>query len=105
MNDGRIEQVGAAAERLRGAGDVFVADFLGVSNLMDATRAWRREPPVPGRLGDFELVATRATSDARGDAQVTIRPERVSSRRRSRPARTASPAWSSGSSTSATPSR
>jgi ABC-type Fe3+/spermidine/putrescine transport system ATPase subunit len=56
----------------------YVADFLGVSNLMDA----RAEGPdgdgrCKVRLGDFQLLAGQGESDARGEARIVIRPERV----------------------------
>ena len=65
--------------RLREPADVFVADFLGVSNLMDA----RVEPGGNGqgscrlRLGDFTLEARAGQLDATGDVKVAIRPERI----------------------------
>ena len=59
MNDGRIEQVGHARPRsTRSPATVFVADFLGVSNLMDADAgraAGTGDCTV--RVGDFALRA------------------------------------------------
>src|ERR671935_149723 len=74
--DGRVEQVAAPREVYEEPSTVFVADFLGVSNLMEADA-------VGGanicrlQVGDFELDATRGKTDARGPVRVTIRPERV----------------------------
>jgi ABC-type Fe3+/spermidine/putrescine transport system ATPase subunit len=59
--------------------DAYVADFLGVSNLMDA-RAERQvngTAPCCVRLGDFLLDAEAGTTNATGPVKVAIRPERV----------------------------
>jgi spermidine/putrescine transport system ATP-binding protein len=78
MSNGRVEQVGTPSEVYEEPATAHVADFLGVSNLMDA----RAEGGGPDgrarlRLGEFELVAAQGDTDARGDVRVTIRPERV----------------------------
>ncbi|HET7237327.1 MAG TPA: ABC transporter ATP-binding protein [Actinomycetota bacterium] len=78
MSNGRVEQVGTPSEVYEEPATAYVADFLGVSNLMDA----RAEGGGPDgrarlRLGEFELVAAQGDTDARGDVRVTIRPERV----------------------------
>jgi spermidine/putrescine transport system ATP-binding protein len=78
MSDGRIEQVGTPNEVYEEPQTTYVADFLGVSNLMDA----RAEGPDGNgrckvRLGDFQLLAGQGESDARGEAKIVIRPERV----------------------------
>jgi ABC-type Fe3+/spermidine/putrescine transport system ATPase subunit len=53
--------------------DAYVADFLGVSNLMDA----RGLGGGRVRVGDVELAAGRGDTDATGDVRLVIRPERV----------------------------
>src|SRR5579884_4082798 len=58
MNHGRIVQVGSPEEVYNEPADAYVADFLGVSNLMDA----QVEPgdgrgPCRLRIGDFVLCA------------------------------------------------
>jgi len=78
MSNGRVEQVGTPSEVYEEPATAYVADFLGVSNLMDA----RCEGGTPDgrarvRLGDFELAAAKGDVDARGDVKITIRPERV----------------------------
>jgi spermidine/putrescine transport system ATP-binding protein len=78
MSDGRVEQVGTPNEVYEEPRTTYVADFLGVSNLMDA----RAEGPDGNgrcklRLGDFQLLAGQGESDARGEARIVIRPERV----------------------------
>ena len=78
MSNGRVEQVGAPSEVYEEPTTAYVADFLGVSNLMGA-----RAAGIDGEgrcrvwLGEFELAAARGQADARGDVSVTIRPERV----------------------------
>jgi spermidine/putrescine transport system ATP-binding protein len=78
MSNGRVEQVGTPSEVYEEPRTSYVADFLGVSNLMDA-HADGLDADGRGkvRLGDFELVAGQGDTDARGDVKVVIRPERV----------------------------
>jgi spermidine/putrescine transport system ATP-binding protein len=76
MADGRVEQVAPPREVYEEPSTVFVADFLGVSNLMDA-EAVGGANICRLQLGDFELDATQGKTDARGSVRVTIRPERV----------------------------
>ena len=73
MSDGRVVQVGPPREVYEEPADAYVADFLGVSNLMDARGLGG------GRvaLGDIELEARRGDPDATGDVKLVIRPERV----------------------------
>jgi spermidine/putrescine transport system ATP-binding protein len=78
MNHGVIVQIGSPEEVYNGPTDAYVADFLGVSNLMDA----RVEPGSPGggcclRLGDFLVQAEAGRIDATGAVKVAIRPERI----------------------------
>ena len=78
MSNGRVEQIGTPSQIYEEPRTAYVADFLGVSNLMDA-----RAEGTDGngrcrvRLGEFELVASQGEIDARGGVKVTIRPERV----------------------------
>jgi spermidine/putrescine transport system ATP-binding protein len=80
MSNGRIEQVGTPAAVYEDPGTVFVADFLGVSNLMDADAA--PDPGSPAHctvtIGDFTLRAGCGDTSARGAVKVVARPERVS---------------------------
>jgi spermidine/putrescine transport system ATP-binding protein len=73
MNTGRIEQIGTPAEVYEQPATVFVADFLGASNLMDA------ECLGDGvvRVGDFRLRAGCGEVAARGPVRVVARPERL----------------------------
>ena len=77
MSEGRIEQVGPPKEVYEEPKTVYVADFLGVSNLMDAVAVRGSGGRCRVRLGDFELVAARGNTDASGDVKVVVRPERV----------------------------
>jgi len=73
MSDGRVVQVGPPREVYEEPADAYVADFLGVSNLMDA----RGLGGGRVRVGDVELTAGRGDTDATGDVRLVIRPERV----------------------------
>ena len=78
MSNGRVEQVGTPSEVYEEPTTTYVADFLGVSNLMDARAGGATtDGRAILRLGDFDLVTARNDADARGDVKVVIRPERV----------------------------
>jgi spermidine/putrescine transport system ATP-binding protein len=73
MSSGRIEQIGSPVEVYEEPSTAYVADFLGVSNLMSA----QGDGGGKVRLGDFQFTATRGDLDARGRIRIVIRPERV----------------------------
>jgi spermidine/putrescine transport system ATP-binding protein len=82
MNHGRIVQLGTPEEVYNEPADAYVADFLGVSNLMDAHV--ERSGDGPGgrgschlRLGEFTLEAKAGQLDATGAVKLAIRPERI----------------------------
>jgi spermidine/putrescine transport system ATP-binding protein len=78
MSNGRVEQIGTPSEVYEEPTTTYVADFLGVSNLMDAKAGGSAgDGHCRVRLGEFELLAGQGVSDARGDVKVVIRPERV----------------------------
>jgi ABC-type Fe3+/spermidine/putrescine transport system ATPase subunit len=54
-----------------------VADFLGVSNLMDAAAAGVGDGGCKVTLGEMQLIAGQGDADTAGAAKITIRPERV----------------------------
>jgi spermidine/putrescine transport system ATP-binding protein len=81
MSDGVVQQLGTPRDVYEEPETTFVADFLGVSNLMSAFA----EGGGRIRLGDVVLGAERGDSAARGDVRLTIRPERI----RLEPARSA----------------
>ena len=78
MSDGRIEQVGTPAEVYEDPASVFVADFLGVSNLMEVDVIERG----PGarcqvKLGESVLEVEHGGADVADHTHAVIRPERV----------------------------
>jgi spermidine/putrescine transport system ATP-binding protein len=77
MDAGRIEQIGPPRDVYEEPSSAYVADFLGVSNLMDATVEGRENGAVRVRMGDFRLLAGAGDLSAVGSVKVTIRPERV----------------------------
>jgi spermidine/putrescine transport system ATP-binding protein len=76
MNEGRIEQVGAPQEVYEDAQTLFVADFLGVSNLMAADAKGTQNGACRVTLESFDLEASRG-GNVTGPAKIVIRPERV----------------------------
>jgi spermidine/putrescine transport system ATP-binding protein len=77
MNDGRIEQLGSPKEVYSEPATTFVADFLGISNLLDAHAAGDSGDGCAVALGDFRLRAASGDIAARGATKLLIRPERV----------------------------
>jgi spermidine/putrescine transport system ATP-binding protein len=78
MSQGRVEQVGPPKEIYEEPATAYVADFLGVSNLMDASADGMGEQNrCRVRLGEAVLAAGAGEPDARGPVKMTIRPERV----------------------------
>jgi spermidine/putrescine transport system ATP-binding protein len=78
MRDGKIVQLGRPTEVYEEPADTYVADFLGVSNLMEVDVVSRG----PGahcevRLGEAVLTAEHGGQDAPDRAHAVIRPERV----------------------------
>ncbi|MGO8877748.1 MAG: ABC transporter ATP-binding protein [Acidimicrobiales bacterium] len=79
MSNGHIAQLGSPREVYEEPADAYVADFLGVSNLMEARVVTPGSGTTPCRLsiGEFELTAECGRLDATGDVKLAIRPERV----------------------------
>jgi spermidine/putrescine transport system ATP-binding protein len=78
MSAGRVVQVGTPHEVYEDPATTYVADFLGVSNLMPAVAAGSdASGRCRVRLGDFEITATQGDTDAHGNVKIVIRPERV----------------------------
>jgi len=73
MSNGRVEQVGSPADVYEEPSTAYVADFLGVSNMMPALG----DGGGRVRLGEFQLMAVGGQSGARGRVRLVIRPERV----------------------------
>jgi len=78
MSNGRVEQVAPPEQVYEEPATVFVADFLGVSNLMDATASGADgRGCCQVRVGDFALSAGRGDMSVTGTTKITIRPERI----------------------------
>jgi spermidine/putrescine transport system ATP-binding protein len=76
MNNGQVEQAGDPREVYEEPKTTFVADFLGVSNLLDA------EASADGggcalRIGERVFRAEQGEIAARGEVKAMIRPERI----------------------------
>ena len=77
MSAGRIEQIGTPEEVYANPATVFVADFLGISNLMDAEAIDRGPEHCTVAVGDFQLRAACGDLSASGPVKIVARPERV----------------------------
>jgi spermidine/putrescine transport system ATP-binding protein len=77
MNRGRVEQASSPKGIYEEPETVFVADFLGVSNLLEAEAMGQDGAACTVRVGDRTLRAERGATSARGDVKVMIRPERI----------------------------
>src|SRR5215475_6708339 len=78
VNRGRIEQAASPQDLYEEPANAFVADFLGVSNLMDATVTGPSGPGAQVTLSDaFSVEVHRGDVGFRGPAKVVIRPERI----------------------------
>jgi spermidine/putrescine transport system ATP-binding protein len=78
MSNGKVVQVGPPKEVYEAPATAYVADFLGVSNLMDArAEGAETDGRCRVRLGEFALVAAAGDREAAGDVKVVIRPERI----------------------------
>ncbi len=76
MSNGHIEQIASPQDMYEAPATVFVADFLGVSNLMEATAIPSGGSGNRIKVGPFELTAGHGQSPS-GNTKATIRPERV----------------------------
>jgi spermidine/putrescine transport system ATP-binding protein len=78
INRGRIEQAASPRDLYEEPANAFVADFLGVSNLMDASAVGPSGDAALLRLANgFSLEVRRGDISRRGQVKVVIRPERV----------------------------
>ena len=77
MNEGRVEQCGPPREIYEAPATLFVADFLGVSNLIAAESAGSGADGCRLAVGDFSLRAEQGELTATGSVKAMIRPERV----------------------------
>jgi spermidine/putrescine transport system ATP-binding protein len=78
MRDGRIVQIGQPHEVYEEPADTYVADFLGVSNLMEVDIVARGPGSCcTAKLGESALQVDHGGADAPDHAHAVIRPERV----------------------------
>jgi spermidine/putrescine transport system ATP-binding protein len=77
MSAGRIEQIGTPADVYEDPATVFVADFLGVSNLLTAEGMGRDGDGCMLQIADRRFRAEKGEVAARGDLKAMIRPERI----------------------------
>jgi spermidine/putrescine transport system ATP-binding protein len=76
MHEGRVDQVGTPREIYEGPATLFVADFLGVANVMDVEVMTREGGFCRLRIGERELRAECDFAGA-GAASAVVRPERL----------------------------
>jgi spermidine/putrescine transport system ATP-binding protein len=77
IHAGHVEQAGPPPAVYEDPETVFVADFLGVSNLIPAEAEGRDGNCCRLRVGERTLRAEQGSTDARGEVKAMIRPERV----------------------------
>ena len=77
MNAGRVEQAGPPQAVYEDPETVFVADFLGVSNLISATAEGQDGDCCNLRVAERTLRARQGAITSRGEVKAMIRPERV----------------------------
>lgn len=77
MNQGNVDQVGTPREVYEDPATVFVADFLGVANLMEVEVVAREGSGCRLRVGSHELRAECGDLAASGTASAVVRPERL----------------------------
>ena len=76
MNNGRVEQAGPPQIVYEEPATLFVADFLGVSNLISAQASADGNGCLL-QVGERKLRAEQGAVDARGEVRAMIRPERI----------------------------
>jgi spermidine/putrescine transport system ATP-binding protein len=77
MNQGRVEQLGAPKTVYENPETTFVADFLGISNMLTGNALGAVDGRSRVQVGEFELSAAAGAVEARGQTKLVIRPERV----------------------------
>jgi spermidine/putrescine transport system ATP-binding protein len=77
MSGGHVEQIATPEGMYEEPETVFVADFLGVSNLMQVRAEGADGGACRAKLGDFALRAGCGEIAQQGETHVVIRPERV----------------------------
>jgi putative spermidine/putrescine transport system ATP-binding protein len=78
MNNGRIEQIGTPQELYFRPRSVFVAEFLGESNILEARLRERGPAPLLDAGGGLEIRAAAADGAQRGETvTIVVRPESI----------------------------
>ena len=77
MNGGRVEQAGSPKDVYEEPETLFVANFLGVSNLLQAESAGRDGDGCALRVGERTIRAEQGATGLTGRVTGVIRPERV----------------------------
>src|SRR5262249_60928616 len=78
INHGRVEQAASPRDLYEEPANAFVADFLGISNLMDASAVGPSGDATEVRLANGVAVdVRRGDITRRGAVKVVIRPERI----------------------------
>jgi spermidine/putrescine transport system ATP-binding protein len=77
MNHGRIEQRGSATDLYEGPATAFVANFLGVSNLVDARMTGSDATHATFATHDGATVRAPASRAREGEVRVGVRPEKL----------------------------
>ena len=77
MNEGRIEQRGSATELYESPATEFVANFLGVSNLVDARLTGRNGSFATYETHDGAVVRAPAAQAKEGAVRIGVRPEKL----------------------------
>ena len=77
MNGGRVEQAGSPREMYEEPQTEFVADFLGVSNLVEAEAVESNGAGCTLRVAQQTLRASLGATETRGPVKAMIRPERI----------------------------
>lgn len=75
MNDGVVEQVATPRELYQSPGSVFVAGFIGTSNLITLRVDERRSGSIVMSVAQGEQIVAPDPGDGRHAVQVTVRPE------------------------------
>jgi spermidine/putrescine transport system ATP-binding protein len=77
MRAGQVEQLGPPRDVYEEPATTFVADFLGISNMMSGNALGPGRDGTRVRVGEVELVAGQGEALSNGETKLVIRPERV----------------------------
>jgi spermidine/putrescine transport system ATP-binding protein len=77
MSAGNVMQIGSPSEIYEEPQSEYVADFLGVSNVISGEARRDGDGECVIKAGDFELRAMQGAIDTTGPVRAVIRPERV----------------------------